>query len=347
MRILNKRLFSATAATAAMAVVMPCLAGPAQGRTDSGAEHRSVVRLSGPTVGTMLTAGLKGSTGAAVGPDGALYVTEGGRGRITRVDTAKGRTSTYATGFPQSLIPGLGGVIDVAFVGNTAYALVSAVNADFGGKAVAGLYRRDSEGHFIVVADLAAYSATHLPATPFDLPGGLQFSLQPVPGGILVTDGHHNRILHVTSAGVITQRIQLENVVPTGMAVHAGNVFVAQLGPVPHAPAAGRVTTFALNDPRATPRAVASGASMLIDVEFAANGTMYALSQGAAPDGANPGDPATPNTGTLLRVQPDGTMVVIARSLDRPTSLDFSGDTAFITNLAGEVWKLTNVSKLG
>ena len=32
-------------------------------------------------------------------------------------------------------------------------------------------------------------------------------------------------------------------------------------------------------------------------------------------------------------------------ALDLPTSLDFVGDTAFVTTLNGEVWKITNVSK--
>lgn len=321
--------------------------GSAQASTDTGAEwYSSVIRLKGPSAGTLLTAGLQGSTGATVGPDGAVYIAEGGRGRIVRVDS-KGRTSTYASGFTPSLIPGLGGVIDVAFVDRTAWALVTAVNADFGGKGVAGLYRRDAAGRFRVVADLAAYSAANPPTTPFDLPGGVQFSLQPVPDGFLVTDGHHNRILHVTASGVITQRIQLENVVPTGMAVRDGTVYVAQLGPIPHTPASGKITTFPLAGAAAVMKAAASGARMAVDVEFSSNGTMYALSQGVSPAGANPGEPAGPHTGALLRVLADGTMTTIVRSLDRPTSIDFIGESAYVTTMAGEVWKIANVSKLG
>src|SRR5262245_35134138 len=41
---------------------------------------------SAPTP-TLLASGLVGSVGSTVGPDGSLYVGEGGAGRISRIDT--------------------------------------------------------------------------------------------------------------------------------------------------------------------------------------------------------------------------------------------------------------------
>ena len=200
---------------------------------------------------TLLADGLQGTIGATIGPDGALYVAEGALGQITRIDPSDGDVSTFASGLPTQVIP-LGGATDLAFVGNTLYVLVTLVGSDVGGSSVDGIYQMDASGEFTVFADLGAWSIANPPATQFDVPSGLQFALQPVADGFLVSDGHHNRVLHVSSAGEVTQRIQFENVVPTGLAVAYGRVFVAQAGPVPHDPATGKVVAFPLARHEAT-----------------------------------------------------------------------------------------------
>src|SRR6266446_7795198 len=65
-----------------------------------------------PTASLLVT-GLEGATGSTVGPDGALYVTEGVAGRISRVDPRTGEKTTFASGLPQRLPIGLsvGGAI--------------------------------------------------------------------------------------------------------------------------------------------------------------------------------------------------------------------------------------------
>ena len=73
-----------------------------------------------------LVAGLQGGSGSTVGPDGALYVTEGAVGRISRIDPRTGRVTTFASGLPPYII-GIGGAVDVAFLGRTAYVLVTLV----------------------------------------------------------------------------------------------------------------------------------------------------------------------------------------------------------------------------
>ena len=51
-----------------------------------------------------------------------------------------------------------------------------------------------------------------------------------------------------------------------------------------------------------------------------------------------------PNTGSLVRVNEDGGFTVVADHLDRPTSLEFIGNTAYYVSLAGEVWKIEGIS---
>jgi hypothetical protein len=55
---------------------------------------------------------------------------------------------------------------------------------------------------------------------------------------------------------------------------------------------------------------VASGASLLVDVEFGRGRTLYALSQGDF-SGGPAGAPALPNTGALVQVSGDGTFTVL------------------------------------
>jgi hypothetical protein len=295
----------------------------------------------GPTATRLVTA-LQGATGSTIGPDGALYVTEGAAGRISRVDPETGEKTTFASGLPPAII-GIGGAIDVAFIDNIAYALVTLVGPQFGTSDVVGIYRVDSPDSFTVVANIGAFNVANPPTIPFqvDVPTGLQYALQTYRGGFLVTDGHLNRVLRVTLAGEITVLIAFDDIVPTGLEVRGNTVYMAEAGPVPHLPENGKVVSFRPKSP--TPMVVASGARLLVDVEFGRGGRLYALSQGIFPVGSPPGSPALPNTGSLVKVNGDGTFSAIIEGLDLPTSLEFIGNSAYIVTLTGEIWKIDGI----
>src|SRR6266567_3861023 len=195
----------------------------------------------GPTA-TRLVTGLEGAMGSTIGPDGALYVTEGAAGRISRVDPQTGEKTTFASGLPPSII-GIGGAIDVAFIDNIAYALVTLVGSQFGTSDVVGIYRMDGPNSFTVVADIGAFNLANPPTIPFliTVPTGLQYALQTYGGGFLVTDAHLNRVLRVTLDGEITVLIAFHNIVPTGLEVRGNTVYMAEAGPKPHRPQAGKV----------------------------------------------------------------------------------------------------------
>jgi hypothetical protein len=288
----------------------------------------------------LLVMGLEGASGSTIGPDGALYVTEGAAGRISRVDPQTGEITTFASGLPPRIVR-FGGAVDVAFIGKTAYALVTLVGPDVGGSDVVGIYRVDGPDSFTVVADIGEFSLRNPPNTPFEAPTGVQYALETYRGGFLVTDGNHNRVLRVTLDGEVTEVIAFDNIVPTGLAVSGNTVYMAEAGPVPHLPEDGKVVSFEPKSPTATE--VASGASLLVDVEFGRGRRLYALSQGEG-SGGPPGSPALPNTGALVKVNGDGTFTVITDGLDRPTSLEFIGDTAYVVTLTGEIWTIDGVS---
>jgi sugar lactone lactonase YvrE len=290
---------------------------------------------------TLLVTGLEGGSGSTIGPDGALYVTEGVAGRIARVDPQTGTITTFASGLPKR-IAGTGGAMDVAFLGKTAYALVTLVGPDVGGSDVVGIYRVDGPDRFTVIADIGAFAVANPPKPAFAVPTGVQYALQSYRGGFLVTDGHHNRVLRVTRDGEVTEMIAFDNIVPTGLAVSRYLVYMAEAGPVPHLPEAGKVVAFGPKASTATE--VASGARLLVDVEFGPRGRLYVLSQGDFPPGAPEGSPALPNTGALVEVTRDGTFTVVVEGLNQPTSLEFIGNTAYVVTLTGDLWKVKGIS---
>jgi hypothetical protein len=306
----------------------------------------SAPRHSVSPTAALLVAGLQGATGSTVGPDGALYVTEGAVGRISRVDPQTGELTTFASGLPKAIpAVGIGGAIDVAFIDRTAYVLVTLVDPDVGGNDVDGIYRVDGPDSFTIVADIGDFNINNPPTIPFSyfIPTGVQYALQTFRGGFLVTDGHLNRVLRVTLDGEIGVLIAFDDIVPTGLAVSGNTIYMAEAGPVPHLPQNGKVVAFG---PKSTTAAVvASGAPLLVDVEFGRGRSLYALSQGPGVPGAPPGSPAQPNSGALVKVNEDGTFTIITDHLNLPTSLEFIGTTAYVVTLTGEVWKIEGASE--
>jgi hypothetical protein len=256
------------------------------------------------------------------------------------VDPQSGAITTFASGLPQSIV-GIGGAMDVAFIGGTAYVLVTLVGSDVGGTDTVGIYRVDGPSSFTVIADIGEFALLNPPETDFFVPTGVQHSLEAWRGGFLVTDGHHNRVLRVTLDGEITELIAFGNTVPTGLAATGNTIYVAMAGPVPHLPEDGRVVAFGSKPSTVTE--IASGARLVVDVEFGRGRTLFALSQGIW-DGVAEGSPALPNTGALVRVTANTTFTVITEGLDRPTSLEILGNTAYIVTLGGEIWMIDGVA---
>ena len=106
---------------------------------------------------SLLVSGLQGATGSTVGPGGDLYVTEALTGKISRVDPKTGEIETFATGLP-TRVGRIGGAMDVAFIGQTAYVLVTLVGPDVGGSGIVGIYRMDGPNSFTVIADIGAFA---------------------------------------------------------------------------------------------------------------------------------------------------------------------------------------------
>ena len=288
-----------------------------------------------------LVTGLRGSSGSTVGPDGYLYVTEGMTGTVQRIDVATGSKSLFAQGLPPWII-GVGGAVDIAFIDDTAYVLVTLIN--FAGEPsglVNGIYRIDGPSSNTIIADLGAYSIANPPSTQFDIPAGVQWSIEKYRGGLIVSDGHHNRVLSVTQDGNISQLIAFGNVVPTGLDVSGRNIYLAQTGPAPHNPEDGKIVSFGPKSDQVTLEA--SGAPLLLDVEFGRGRSLYGLSQGVW-NGDFPGSPAIENDGALWEVNNDGSLRLIEDNINLPNSVEIIDNDAYVVTLSGEVWRFDNIS---
>ena len=310
------------------------LAVPAGAHAEDGGRE-----AGGPHV---VVSGLDGGSGSAVGPDGALYVPEPVSGEVSRIDPESGATTVVASCLPpQVLVGDAGGAMDVAFLGSTMYALTSMVSEDVGGSAVTGVFRVEDDT-CEVVADIGTWTIENPPPPDFDffVPTGVPYAMEAYRDGFLVTDGHANRVLQVTLDGEVRTVLQLGNVVPLGLDLVDRAVYVALAGPVPHVPEDGQVVSFHVRS--AEPELVASGGPLLIDVE-AGGHALYALAQGDFPEGAPEGSPALPDTGQLLLTDRDGDLDVVADGLDRPTSLEFIGDAAYVVTLTGTVLRIEGV----
>lgn len=169
------------------------------------------------------------------------------------------------------------------------------------------------------------------------MPAGVPYAIEPFRGGLLVSDGHHDRVLWVELDGTVSEfSVGIDNV-PTGLETWGHHVLVAEAGILLHLPEDGKVVTVNAKNGEATE--IAAGARLAVDVEFGRGRTLYILSQGEWVSGME-GSPAMPATGALFRMESDGSVTEVAGSLNLPTSLETVGKTAYVVSLTGDVWAI-------
>lgn len=346
------------------------------------AADQTSAQQGGATSGTLLTGGLVSPRNMKLGPDGMLYVAEAGiggdtkftgedgaeysngfTGRISRIDPATGDRETVVDGLPSNGTP-MGdavGPADVAFLGGQLYYLQTHGGEGYGfPDTPTGIYRVEDDGTTTLVADIGQFNidnpteAITSGVQPDVEVGGNPYSMVVRDGAFWVVDGNHNRLMRVQTDGTVEEITEFPNhPVSTGIATQSsGPIYVAYLGVFPFAPEDGKVVSVGV--PSGNITEVASGVSSLTDVEFGPGGRLYALSFGAQASSPDAPAPWDFGTGTILRVESNGTLTPLVTGLTFSTGLIFSGDTAFVTSggitipgvLDGEIWRIDNFSSI-
>jgi hypothetical protein len=351
---MQKRLYVVLGALLAAAALVPATSAA-----------KKPVKKPSPAVTTFAT-GVDNPRGLAFGPNGDLYVAEGGLGgtqtttsadcqqvpapigsysggftaRISKINPHGVRT-TVVDGLPSDQTAAasgslVSGVADVAFIHHTLYALEAGAGCSHGLKGTDNLLLRvNPNGTTTQIADLSAFlkshPVTHPNADDFE-PDGTWYSMVAVRGQLYAVEPNHGEIDRINpNTGKITRVVDVSatqgHIVPTAL-TYSGNFFFGNLGTFPVAPGSEQVRKLT---PSGKIKTWASDLTTVLGLTFGPHHRLFVLESMTNP--GFPG-PAELGTGKVVEIDPSGKQTVIADGLSFPTAMTLGPDGAlYVSNL--------------
>jgi hypothetical protein len=326
---------------------------------------------------SVFATGFNNPRGLKFGPDGKLYVAEGGAGgsrstvgicpqvpgagpytggftgRISKVD-ANGVVTTVADHLPSSQTnPQLGSLVssvaDLAFIDGTLYAVLSGAGCSHGLVGTNnGVIRVNSDGSWTQIADLSTFQKKHPTKThqPDDFePDGTWYGMTVANGVLYAVEPNHGELDSITTSGRIHRVSDISltqgHIVPTAIAYDGSNFFVGNLDTFPIKDGSSKIM-------KITPDGVLItmyiNFTTVLGLAFDSRGRLYVLEN-------TTGNPfPTPGTGKILRIDGQYAVTEIATGLTLPTAMTFGPDgNLYVSNVGfgpppmglGQVLKVT------